>query len=1114
MSADEDLKLWIQENVKFKVTTNTLTILRKLASKNKGNLENFKRSCQAIGKFNDSDEFLPCLLKRLNSDQLVTEQSPINPEPLAETSIKRRKIKLSLDFEDGNDEDEPETAIPFVKRKIMKTLDKAPIFKKLAKNEAMRLKEFSPVKIQPKESNDSIKRISSQLPKTKANQQLNRYEQKIDNVESKKQFVLPNRIKEEPLASDILRNSDITTEDQEWYNYDDDYGNLASDDVELIQEVAQRSSFSRMASRGNKTVFSGHDTIHSDVQLTVIPINKRREWLPPFLKAYVKSQMVSSSMVLGSLTEDSHSYGLVNAFRNPESEFSQNARKPSKLITLRRLRNDQNEKSKETADVAGTHIGDVLGIKKSDASRNKADHEPDTSSEEKDQETTEDVEETRKSLPVYKVRSQLLQLIRENQVMIIIGETGSGKTTQLAQYLYEDGFCNDGRLIGCTQPRRVAAMSVAKRVSTEMHVELGQEVGYSIRFEDLTSPNTLIKYMTDGILLRETLLDDTLEKYSCIIIDEAHERSLNTDVLMGIFKTVLKKRTDLKIIITSATMNASKFSNFFGKAPLFTIPGRTFPVQVIYSKFPPEDYVEAAVTETVKIHLSTPIDSGDILIFMTGQEDIETTCDVIKEKLLQVYIKKYGISKFSEINDLEILPIYSALPAHIQSRIFRSTDNNKRKIVVATNIAETSLTIAGIRYVIDTGLSKLKVYNPKIGLDSLAITPIAQANANQRSGRAGRTGPGIAYRLYTEESFDDDMYVQAIPEIQRTNLSNTVLLLKSLSVSDVLKFPFIDPPPLQTLLTSLYELWSNGALDNKGCLTPLGKEMAKFPLQPSLSKILLVSAQNGCSEEMLTIVSMLSVPQVFHRPNERQEESDLARSRFFIPESDHLSLLNVYGQWRNNNFSSSWCKKHFLQYKSLVRAHDIRTQLATVMEKQGIQLVSSGSDWNIIRKCICVGFSHQAAKISGLGKYIHLRTGMDVQIHPTSALFGLGDLPPYVVYHELLMTSKEYLCCVTSVDPFWLMESGFLLYDIRRMKTDKEMNPRTYGEYDIRDDDQKGEDNLDLAIKNCIKTRNEFIKILDDDNSGKIVNESDPSISSRLGKKTETNSMFKRRRPL
>ncbi|KAI9808937.1 MAG: DEAH-box RNA helicase prp16, partial [Phylliscum demangeonii] len=726
----------------------------------------------------------------------------------------------------------------------------------------------------------------------------------------------------------------------------------------------------------------------------------------------------------------------VPAVRDPQSDMAVFSRKGSRVVKEKRQQKERQKQAQEATNVAGTALGNLMGVRgdegdsaaaapgedEAQAGRSNkfADHLKAKSEGASAFSQSKTLREQREYLPAFAVREELLRVIRDNQVVIVVGETGSGKTTQLTQFLYEDGYGKRG-MIGCTQPRRVAAMSVAKRVSEEMEVPLGGLVGYAIRFEDCTSKETVIKYMTDGVLLRESLAEPDLERYSCIIMDEAHERALNTDVLMGLFKKVLSRRRDLKLIVTSATMNAARFARFFGGAPDFVIPGRTFPVDVQFARAPCEDYVEAAVRQVLAIHVSHA--AGDILVFMTGQEDIEITCELLAERLAQL----------NEPAPLSILPIYSQMPADLQAKIFERAAAGVRKVIVATNIAETSLTVDGIMYVVDGGYSKLKVYNARMGMDTLQITPISQANASQRAGRAGRTGPGKAYHLFTELAFKNELYLQTIPEIQRTNLSNTVLLLKSLGVRDLLDFDFMDPPPQDTMTTSLFDLWALGALDHVGDLTALGQRMTAFPMDPALAKLLITAADPAyaCSDEMLTIVSMLSVPSVFYRPKERQEASDAAREKFFVPESDHLTLLHVYSQWRANGYADAWCLRHFLHPKALRRAKEIRQQLLDIMQVQRMAIVSCGTDWDVIRKCICSGYYHQAAKVKGIGEYINLRTSVTVQLHPTSALYGLGYLPDYVVYHELILTSKEYMSTVTAVDPHWLADLGAVFYSIK-----------------------------------------------------------------------------------
>ncbi len=742
----------------------------------------------------------------------------------------------------------------------------------------------------------------------------------------------------------------------------------------------------------------------------------------------------------------------VPAVRDYQSDMAVFSRKGSRVVRERRQQRERQRAAKDATNAAGTMLGSIMGVhgdadddsalpiagedeaarvaKGASAAAAAADSAAGTKGSNKFADhmkknegassfsQSKSLREQREYLPAFAVREDLMRVIRDNQVVIVVGETGSGKTTQLTQFLYEDGYGKAG-MIGCTQPRRVAAMSVAKRVSEEMEVKLGSTVGYAIRFEDCTSKDTVIKYLTEGVLLREFLNEQDLDRYACVIMDEAHERALNTDVLMGLFKKILQRRRDLKLIVTSATMNSKRFSEFFGGAPEFIIPGRTFPVDVMFHRTPVDDYVDQAVHQVLAIHVS--MGQGDILVFMTGQEDVEVTCELVRERL----------NNLKDPPKLMILPMYSQMPADLQAKIFDKAPPGTRKCIVATNIAETSLTVDGIMYVVDPGYSKLKVYNPRMGMDTLQITPISQANASQRSGRAGRTGPGKAFRLFTEMAFKDELYLQTIPEVQRTNLSNTILLIKSLGVKDLLDFDFMDPPPQDTITTSLFDLWALGSLDNLGELTGLGRKMNAFPMDPPLAKLLIMSEEYGCSEEMVTIVSMLSVPNVFYRPKERQDESDAAREKFFVPESDHLTYLHVFSQWKANGYLDSWCMRHFLHSKSLRRAKEVREQLIDIMKMQKMTMASCGTDWDVVRKCICSGYYHQAAKVRGIGEYMNLRTSVTVQLHPTSALYGLGFLPDYVVYHELILTSKEYMSTVTSVDPRWLAELGGVFYSVK-----------------------------------------------------------------------------------
>ncbi|CAJ1388380.1 unnamed protein product [Effrenium voratum] len=625
------------------------------------------------------------------------------------------------------------------------------------------------------------------------------------------------------------------------------------------------------------------------------------------------------------------------------------------------------------------------------------------------QKSVKPIKEQRESLPIFKLRNELLQAIRDNDVLIVIGETGSGKTTQITQYLAEAGYTSRG-VIGCTQPRRVAAMSVAKRVSEEYGCRLGQEVGYAIRFEDQTGPETLIKYMTDGMLLREILSDDMVSKYSIIMLDEAHERTISTDVLFGLLKKAVKKRGDLKLIVTSATLDAEKFSTYFFNSHIFTIPGRTFPVEILYSKDPEQDYVEAALMTVLQIHLTEP--SGDILVFLTGQEEIDTACQVLHERMQKL--------EAMSPPPLIILPVYSALPSEMQTMIFEPPPPGCRKCIVATNIAEASLTIDGIFFVVDPGMSKVKMYNSKTGMDSLLITPVSQANARQRSGRAGRTGPGKCYRLYTELAYRNEMLPTAVPEIQRTNLSNTVLLLKAMGIQDMLSFDFMDSPPVETMINALESLWTLGSLDDEGMLTDLGRKMAEFPMEPALSKMLLTSVDLRCSEEIMTIVAMLSVQNVFYRPKDKQALADQKKSKFHQPEGDHCTLLEVYKTWAYNRFSNPWCYENFIQARALRRSQDVRRQLITLMDRYKFEIVSCGNDYNRIRRCITAGYFGNASRRDPQEGYRTLTDHNQVYIHPASALYQRN--PEWIVYHELVLTSKEYLRECSTIEPQWLPE--------------------------------------------------------------------------------------------
>jgi ATP-dependent RNA helicase DHX8/PRP22 len=637
------------------------------------------------------------------------------------------------------------------------------------------------------------------------------------------------------------------------------------------------------------------------------------------------------------------------------------------------------------------------------------------------------MQEQRASLPVYQSRDELLKTVRGNDFVVIVGETGSGKTTQITQYLAEDGYINDG-MIACTQPRRVAAISVAKRVAEEVNCKIGEEVGYTIRFEDCTSASTKIKYMTDGMLEREALSDPLMSRYSVIMLDEAHERTIATDILFALLRDAVDKRKGtLKLIITSATLDSLKFSEYFNNCPVFHIKGRTFPVKIYYTKTPELDYIEATIDTVIDVHTNNP--PGDILVFLTGREEIETCCESIVEKMSVMYRTDPNIS------ELIVLPIYSAMPSEMQSRIFDPTPAGKRKVVIATNIAETSITIDGIYYVIDPGFVKVNAYDPKRSMDSLIVQPISKAQADQRSGRAGRTGPGICYRLYTKNAYLKEMSPNTTPEILRQNLSHTILMLKAMGIQSILEFGFMDRPKEESILKALEELYILEALDENGKLTEVGRYMAYFPMEPMLAKTLIKSFEFGCSYEVIEVISMLSVPDVFYRPREKRELADKMKQRFDDYNGDHLTLLHIYRKWEASGFSKTWCTDNFIHEKSMRKAKDVKNQLIKLMEsidakEKGIQLllVSCNNKLEQVRKAFVSGFFKNCAKRSSNhghndeeGVFRTLADNLSVYIHPSSSLYKVPGVD-YVVYHTLVLTNREYMHYTTKIDPSWLVQ--------------------------------------------------------------------------------------------
>ncbi|MBA0620764.1 hypothetical protein Godav_006448 [Gossypium davidsonii] len=685
-----------------------------------------------------------------------------------------------------------------------------------------------------------------------------------------------------------------------------------------------------------------------------------------------------------------------------------------------------------------------------------------------------DILEKRKTLPVWQQKEEFLQVLRANQTLVLVGETGSGKTTQIPQFVLDavDIETPDKRrkmMIACTQPRRVAAMSVSRRVAEEMDVTIGEEVGYSIRFEDCSSARTVLKYLTDGMLLREAMTDPLLERYKVIILDEAHERTLATDVLFGLLKEVLRNRPDLKLVVMSATLEAEKFQGYFNGAPLMKVPGRLHPVEIFYTQEPERDYLEAAIRTVVQIHMCEP--PGDILVFLTGEEEIEDACRKITKE-----VGNMG----DQVGPVKVVPLYSTLPPAMQQKIFepapppvKEGGPPGRKIVVSTNIAETSLTIDGIVYVIDPGFSKQKVYNPRVRVESLLVSPISKASAHQRSGRAGRTQPGKCFRLYTEKSFNNDLQPQTYPEILRSNLANTVLILKKLGIDDLVHFDFMDPPAPETLMRALEVLNYLGALDDEGNLTKLGEIMSEFPLDPQMSKMLVVSSEFNCSNEILSVAAMLSagmclrlssatVLSGFHAPVgmhhriskqvlmqivsvsqyslmkqmvspclEAQKAADEAKARFGHIDGDHLTLLNVYHAYKQNNEDQSWCYENFINHRALKAADNVRQQLVRIMSRFNLKLCSTdfnSRDYYVnIRKAMLAGYFMQVAHLERTGHYLTVKDNQVVHLHPSNCL---DHKPEWVIYNEYVLTSRNFIRTVTDIRGEWLVDIAPHYYDL------------------------------------------------------------------------------------
>ncbi|KAI1309353.1 putative ATP-dependent RNA helicase DHX35 [Halotydeus destructor] len=604
----------------------------------------------------------------------------------------------------------------------------------------------------------------------------------------------------------------------------------------------------------------------------------------------------------------------------------------------------------------------------------------------------------RHRLPIYQYRDQILFLLEKYQVVIIQGETGSGKSTQVAQYLADSGWCSgvddEPLLAGVTQPRRVAAMTLAKRVAEERGCDVGDEVGYTIRFDDMSGPKTKIKFVTEGVLIREMMSDPLLNRYSVVMVDEAHERTINTDILIGLLKRILAKRPNFRLIVSSATLEAQILKDYFDskgdkdRSTILSVEGRSHPIDVHYIREPIANYVTACVETVIKIHENER--SGDVLVFLTGQDEVEEAVHMLKE-----YSK--SLKEDKDVKKMFVLPMYSALPPKEQSKVFESFPRSVRKIVVSTNVAEASITISGIVYVVDCGFVKMRFYSHTTCSDSLMVVPTSQASAQQRAGRSGRIRSGKVFRLYPESEYDK-LRKFTIPEIERSNLSFTILQLKALGIRNILSFEFPTKPSKQHMISGIELLYALGAIDESGeLIQPLGMQMAEFPLHPMFAKMLLSSEQFECSEE---------------GPNDSRHAAGKVRS---------------------------WADRNYLNYNGLLRACEVRKRLESLLRRFNVKSITADGDVDSVRKCIVSGFFANAAFYHPTGVYKTVRGDHVLNIHPSSVLYTQPRPPKWVIYNDILHTSQEFMRDVTVIDPKWLYEIAPHYY---QYGTDRELRDK------------------------------------------------------------------------